>query len=393
MRRPRLPTVLAIVLFPLALSGCSKEASAPPQPPPPTVLAMQVIQREATVIGELVGEVRAFREVALRPQVTGWVQSILFQPGQRVREKEVLFIIDPRPYEAGLMQARAATADSEAALARARQDVARYEPLLPDNAIPRATYDAAVATMKSSQAALDQRRAAADIARLDLENTKVRSPVTGQIGLQQIEIGALATAGQTVLATVSTLDPVYVNFSIPEVDYIRFVRGSGSREAAARHARSNPIHLVLPDGTAYPQPGTFDFAERAITPATGTLALRAMFSNPQLLLRPGLNVRVQLVYDEIPDALLVPQRAVTELLGKQFVTVVDVDNKAQQRPVLLGDRVGELWIVKSGLKPGERIVVDGAQKAPPGTVVAPTMITEAQLDQPPAPSPQKAPAK
>jgi membrane fusion protein (multidrug efflux system) len=356
---------------------------------------MQVIQRPATVIGDLVGEVRAFRQVELRPQTTGIVQKILFEPGQRVGLNQVLFVIDPQQFEASLTQALGAVADAEAALARARQDVARYEPLLPSNAIPRATYDAAVATAKSAQAVVDQRRAAAQRARLDLSDTNVRSPVNGQIGLQQVEIGALATAGQTVLATVSTLEPVYVNFSIPEVDYIRFVRGGGSRAGARKEARSHPIELILPDGTEYPQTGTFDFADRAITPGTGTLAVRAKFPNPQDLLRPGMNVRLRLVYEEFPNALLVPQRAVTELLGKQFVTVLDAANKAEQRPVTLGDRVGELWIVKSGLKSDERIIVDGAQKAPPGTVVAATLITEAQLDKPPAPTSAsaKAPAK
>ncbi|HJV52336.1 MAG TPA: efflux RND transporter periplasmic adaptor subunit [Noviherbaspirillum sp.] len=343
---------------------------------------MQVVQQNATLTGDLVGQVQAFREVTLRAQVTGWVQKRLFQPGQRVRENEVLFIIDPRPYEATLGEALGAVADAEAALARAHQDVARYEPLLPDNAIPRATYDAAVATEKSARAALVQRKAAVDRARLDLDNTKVRSPVSGQIGLQQVEVGALVAAGQTVLATVSTFDPVFVYFTISESDYIRFVRGSGSREAAATAVAARPIPLTLPDGTTYPQKGTYDFAERAINTATGTLTLRARYPNPNHLLRPGMNVRVNLVYEEVPNALLVPQRAVTELLGKQFVTVIDADNKTAQRPVTLGDRVGEMWIVKSGLKAGERIIVDGSQKAPPGTTVAATMITESQLDQP-----------
>jgi RND family efflux transporter MFP subunit len=378
----------------LAIAGCSKQPDAPAAPPP-TVLVMQAVQRTAIVTDEMVGQVRAFREVALRPQVTGWVRDILFHPGQRVREKQVLFVIDPRPYEAALSQSQAATADAESTLAHARQDVARYEPLLPDNAIPRATYDAAVAAMKSAQAAVQERRAAADRARLDLENTRVRSPVSGQVGQQQIEVGALASAGQTVLATVSTLDPVFVYFSISEADYIRVVRGGGSREAAAAQARSNPIHLILADGTEYPQSGVFDFAERAINSATGTLTVRAEFPNKQLLLRPGMNVRVRIVYDEVPNALLVPQRAVTELLGKRFLTVVGPDNKAEQRPVTMGDRVGEMWIVKSGLKPGERVVVDGTQKAQQGATVAPTLITEAQLDNPPPPgsSPSKAPVK
>ena len=345
---------------------------------------MQVIQRSATITGDEVGEVRAWREVALRPQVTGWVSRILFHAGQQVTEGQVLFVIDPRPYEANLSEARGAIADAEASLARARQDVARYQPLLADNAIPRATYDAAVATEKSLQASLVQKQAVAARARLDLNNTNVRSPVTGQIGLEQIQVGGLASAGQTTLATVSTLDPVFVYFNITESEYIRFVRGSGSRQAAASEARARPIQLFLPDGSEYPQTGTYDSAERAITTTTGTLTARASFPNPQYLLRPGMNVRVRLIFDEVPNALMVPQRAVTELLGKQFVTVIAAGNKSEQRAVMLGDRVGEMWIVRSGLSPGERIIVDGMQKAPPGTTVAPTMISEVELNKLPA---------
>jgi membrane fusion protein (multidrug efflux system) len=382
---------VAIALI-AAIVSCTKAPVQPPAPPPPRVVAIPVIQRTATVTGEQVGEVRAYREVDLRPQVTGTVQTILFEPGQAVKQGQVLFIIDPRPYEANLAQALAEVADAEAALARAQQDVARYEPLLPDNAIPRATYDAALAAVKSARAAVDARRAVADKARLDVENTRVRSPVTGQIGLQKIEVGALASAGQTVLATVSTLDPVYVNFSIPESDYVRFVRAGGSRAGAVKEARSHPIEIILPDGSLYPLKGRFDFAERAITTATGTLLIRALFPNPQKLLRPGLNVRVRTVYEEIPNALLVPQRAVIELLGKTFVMVIAPGDKTEQRPVELGDRTGEFWIVKAGLTPGERIVVDGLQKAPPGTRVIPTVITEAQLDHPPPLAPPSAAA-
>lgn len=340
---------------------------------------MAAEQRDAVIVGEFVGEVRAFRQVDVRPQVTGRVREIRFQPGQRVRLNQLLFVIDARTYEATLAEALGALADSEAALARARQDVARYEPLLPDNAIPRATYDAAIAAQRSAQAAVDQRRAAAARVRLDVQNAQVRSPVEGQIGLQQVEIGALAIDGQTVLATVSTLDPMVVYFNIPEADYIRFMRAGGSGGAAAEQARANPIRLVLPDATIYEETGRFDFAGRSLNSATGTLALRAKFPNPRSLLRPGMNVRVRLVYEEIADAVQVPQRAVIELLGKQFVTVVGADDKAEQRAVEAGDRVGEAWIIRSGLKPGERIIVEGMQKAPPGTTVAPTMVTGEQL--------------
>jgi membrane fusion protein (multidrug efflux system) len=366
-------------------AACSRDQ--PPQaapPPPPRVLAMKVIQRDAEIVDERVGEVRAFREVALRPQVTGWLQNIHFEPGQRVRRNDRLFVIDPRPYQAALHEALAAVADAQAALARAEQDVARYEPLLPDNAIPRATYDAAVAAAKSARAALKQRQASAQRARLEVANSIVRSPVTGQIGAQQVEVGALVRAGETVLATVSTLDPVYVTFSISETDYVRFVRGAGSREAARKRALANPLRLVLPDGTLYPETGKFDFAERAFSEATGTLDLRARFPNTEYLLRPGMNVRVRMVYERIEDALLVPQRAVTEVLNRQFVTVLNKDNKAEQRAVTLGDAVGQLRVVREGIQAGEVVVVEGTQKATAGTTVTPVLVTEAQLEQPPA---------
>jgi membrane fusion protein (multidrug efflux system) len=166
---------------------------------------------------------------------------------------------------------------------------------------------------------------------------------------------------------------------------VRFVRGR-NRQAVARQARANPIELILPDGKPYAHTGTFDFADRAVSPITGTLAIRGRFPNPENLLRPGMSVRLQVVYEDVPNAILVPQRAVSELLGKQFVSVLDDKNVAHQRPIATGDRVGELWIVTSGLKPHERIIVDGFQKAPDGTAVVPTMITEAQLDDTPPPA-------
>ena len=340
---------------------------------------MPVIQRDATITGELVGTVSAVREVPLRSQVTGTLQKILFDAGQRVRVGQILFVVDPRQYQASLAQAKAALADAQASLARARQDVERYKPLLPYNAIPRATYDAAVASEKSANALVDQRKAAVQSAELDVKNTEVRSPVDGQIGTQQVEIGGLVVASTTVLATVQTLDPMYVTFSIPEAEYVRYMKSHGTVAQARQQAESSTFRLILPDGTTYPHPGKFDFVQPAVSGATGTLQLRTRFPNPDNLLRAGMNVRVLVTVAEVPNALLVPQRAVTELLGRNFVTVVGSDNKAEQRPVTLGDRLGNLVIVQSGLKPGERVVVEGVQKAVPGTIVDPTLVTEAQL--------------
>jgi RND family efflux transporter MFP subunit len=210
------PSLLTALAAAIAIGACSKATPPAQAPPPPPVIAMPVIQRDATITAELVGRVSAIREVPLRSQVTGTVQKILFEPGQRVTVDQPLFVIDPRFYQAGLGEAQGALADAQATLARARQDVARYEPLLPYNAIPRATYDTAVATAKSAEAAVQQRQAAVERAQLDVRNAQVRSPATGQISTQQVEVGSLVVASQTVLATVSTLDPVYVIFNVPE---------------------------------------------------------------------------------------------------------------------------------------------------------------------------------
>lgn len=364
----RLPG-LCLGLFLALLAGCDRQPQQT-QPAPPQVTTLTVAPQPATMTSDLVGEVRALREVELRPQVSGWIERQLFEPGQEVKEGDVLFVIDSRQYEQNVIDARANVASAEAALARARQDVTRYTPLLPDNAIPRATYDRAVAEQKAAEAALASSHAALARSRLDLANTTVRSPLTGQIGLQQLEVGALATAGQTVLATVSTLDPVLVYFSIPEAELIRFIRKYGAGEAGRKEAATHPVALYLPDGSRYSREGHIDFTERAIA-TTGTLTVRARFPNSGQVLRPGMNVRLRVFYDEIPEALLVPQRAVTELLGKQFITVVGEGNEVAQRPVRLGERIGAMWLVEEGLRAGEQIVVDGLQKAAPGTVVTP----------------------
>jgi membrane fusion protein (multidrug efflux system) len=305
------------------------------------------------------------------------VTKLSFQPGQRVKEGDLLMQIDPRPYDEQVTDAQAKLAESEAQLARARQDVARYEPLLPDNAIPRQTYDQAVAQEKSNAAVVTARRASLETARLSRSYADVRSPITGRIGLQKVELGALATAGQTVLATVSTLDPMVVYFSVPEIAYIDYARRLAALQKAGKAEAEPPVDLILADGSTYKQRGKFDFADRALDPTTGTLTLRAVFANPDDLLRPGMNIRVRFVSAVAENAILIPQRAVTEMLGKQFASVVGADNKVEQRPITTGARIGELWLVQSGLKAGERIVIDGLQKARPGVTVRPVAAASA----------------
>jgi membrane fusion protein (multidrug efflux system) len=364
MRVPLKPATLSLVGAVL-LVACG-EHKAPPPPPPPAVVVETVTPRSTPLSADIVAEIKAYREVELRPRVTGLVIEQAFRPGQMVKEGDLLFVIDPRAYDEAVIDAQAKLAEAQAVLVRARQDVARYQPLLPDNAIPRQTYDQAVAYEKQNASVVEARHAGLEKARLDRSYTQVRSPVSGQIGLQNLEVGALATSGQTVLATVSTLDPVLAYFSVPEADYIRVTRGRSGHET-----RQLPIELILADGSVYEHPGRIDFADRAFNAATGTLSARAVFPNPAGLLRPGMNTRVRITYEVAENALLIPQKAVTEMLGKQFATVVGAGDKAEQRPISTGVRVGDQWIVTAGLKAGERIVVEGLQKALPGTVVRP----------------------
>ena len=359
-------SVPLVVVSLLGMAACKEEAK-PVAAPLPEVVVQTVVGQTTPLTVDLVSEIKAYREVDLYPRVSGQIVKQTFRPGQKVKEGELLFSVDPRAYDEAIIDAQAKLAESEAVLSRSRQDVARYKPLLPDNAIPRQTYDQAVASEQQHAAVVQARRAALEKVRLDRSYADVRSPIAGQIGLQKVEVGGLATAGQTVLATVSTLDPVVAYFSIPEVDYINFAR----RHLTVKREGKSPIELLLADGSTYAQSGTLDFADRALNPATGTLTLRAVFPNPDGLLRPGMNTRVRIVYEVAQNALLIPQRAVTELLGKQFASVVVAGDKVEQRPIRTGARIGDQWLVEEGLKAGERIVVDGLQKAKPGAVVKP----------------------
>jgi membrane fusion protein (multidrug efflux system) len=400
---PRAPRLLAsppirqaalALMLGLALASCGREqaaggkTAAPPAPPPPEVTVMTVTPQSTTLFTEIVTEVKALREVELRPRASGIVTRIGFAPGQPVKAGDLLFVLDPRPYDEAIASAQANLAEAQANLARVRQDVERYAPLLKDNAIPRQTYEQTVAQERQVKAVVDARQAGLESARLERSYTEVRSPMAGLVGLQKVEVGGLASAGQTVLVTVSTRDPMVAYFNIPETDYLAVMRGSAGAPANRDNALRRPVRLVLADGSVYGQPGRIDFADRALDAGTGTLTLRAVFPNPGDVLRAGMSARVRIPHDTLENALLVPQKAVGEMLGRQFLTVVGEGDKVEQRAVTLGARSGENWLVTAGLKPGERIVVDGLQAARPGTVVAPRALVPLK-----APEPAAAPGK
>lgn len=369
--------ITGFLLLLLCMAAVRAIAAEAPSSAGPEVTVMTVNPQPTRLSLDIVGEVRALREVELRGRVTGNLIEIAFKPGQEVKEGDLLMVVDPGPYQVALANALAGLAQAKASLSRVRQDIERYKPLLPDNAIPRQVYDQAVTQATQEEAVVASRKTAVDKARLDLEYTRVTSPLTGRVGLQKVEIGSLVTAGQTALVNVSTLDPVVVYFSISENDYLSYAKRRQARQQAGKaDGASQTVDLLLADGNIYEEKGRVDYVDPTIDPTSGTLTLRALFANPKKLLRAGMNSRVRIYYDDIDHALLVPQKAVTETLGRYFLTVIDVDNKAEVRPVKLGARQGDLWLVEEGLKASERIVVDGIQKARPGMIVTPRPIPE-----------------
>jgi membrane fusion protein, multidrug efflux system len=356
---------LAAVAAACLLSACGEQAPPPAMPPLP-VKVMAVVQRDTQVGKDLVGEVRGSQEVELMARVSGILLHKNFKEGALVKKGELLFTIDPREY-------RAQAAAAEAAARRAQQDVDRYAPLVAENAISKQIYDNAVAVAK-------QTRAQADAANLGLEYAEVRAPFDGRIGDADVFVGGLITAGQTVLATISNANPVWVYFSVSENDVLDFNRRLS--ENAVRLEDVRTVHLTLSDGSLYPLAGEINFSDRALDTRTGTYRLRAEFPNPDNILLPGMFARVRVTGRTLGQALLVPERAVIQQLGSYFVIVVGPDNKAVQKPVRPGPRVGPLWVIESGLAAGDLVVVEGVQKARPGTALQPIPMTEAELTDP-----------
>lgn len=362
----------ALVLL-LVLAACGKEA-APPPPPPVPVKAATVLQRDVPVYLEAIGQTRGNTEIEIRARVEGFIESVNFSEGTLVRKGSLLYTIDPRPFEAALAQAKANLARAEADLQRAHQDVVLYEPLVAKNAISRQQYDTAVAVERAQASAVEAAQAAVQGAELDLSYTRVLAPDTGLVGKTEVYPGTLVGRGQSTLLTqISKVDPIHIRFTIPERGYLTYARRNEERKSTA--GADLPIELILADGSVHPHTGRFVFVDRTVDPRTGTILLEAGFPNPGGIVRPGQYGRVRAAIDLKKDAILVPQRAVLEMQGVDRVAVVKGDNTIEFRQVQTGQRVGTLWVIDSGLEPGEQIVVEGLQKLRPGVQVNAETVT------------------
>ena len=352
-----------VTLGVLLLSACSDPA--PTEPPPVPVRVYKVEAQDQPLFKEYIGEIRAQDEVAVFPRVAGTIVRQLFREGARVQQGQLLFEIDAQEYVAARDVARAQLASALAQSARANEDVARYEPLVEENAIARQIYDNAVSTAKANAAQVDAARASLRNTEITLSYSEVRAPITGVIGKASVDVGQLVAPGQIELARISNSGEIEVYFSPSEDELLQF----NSLPPEERASSQADVRLVLSDGSLLPQSGVIDFADRAIDPVTGSYSLRALFPNPGQAVRPGQFGRVQIQYQTIRDAVSVPDRAVVEQFGSYFVMVVGEDNLIEQRQVTVGVQGGGKWIIQEGLKPGEAVVVEGVSKVTQGSAV------------------------
>ncbi len=374
----------------LLLVACGKH-EAPPPPPPPAVGYVVVAERSVTLTSELPGRTSAYETSDVRPQVNGVIQARLFAEGDRVARGQALYRIDPQPYEAQAANARAALARAQAAIASSAALARRYGELVKINAISKQDYENAQTAAAQARADVAAQQAALRTARIDLGRTTVRAAIAGRIGRSAFTTGALVTAAQAqALTTIQRLDPVYVDIQQSSADLLKLRQQIlAGQVAQGGNAR---VRLLLEDGSTYPVEGTLRFADVTVDPTTGSQVIRALFPNPHGLLLPNMYVRARLVEGTQARAMLVPQRAVgRDERGNATVMVVGADNKATPRTLQTDRTVGDDWIVTGGIKPGDRVIVEGSMTLRPGMAVTPQPWNPNA--KPAAPQPQQAPAK
>jgi membrane fusion protein (multidrug efflux system) len=354
-------------LLVLVLTACSDQEA--PVAAIPEVYVAEVVQRDVPIYMEIVGQTRGSQDVDIRARVEGFLDTINFTEGAFVHKGDLLYQIDPKPLQAALAQAKANLATSQARLDQTTVTVNRMKPLAAQQAVSMQELDNALAAQSAAIAQVDAARAAADKAELDLGYATIASPIDGIVGITEVKAGNLVGSGEsTLLTTVSKVDPIIFRGGISEADYLNLARNVEASKAT-REGSAIAAQLFLADGSIYPYPGSLDAVERAVDPTTGTLAVQISFPNPERLLRPGQYGRVRFASEIRRDALLVLQRAVQELQDRHNVVVVDAGNKVSVRSVKVGPRVDDLWVIDEGLKPGERVVVEGLQRLRDGMTV------------------------
>jgi RND family efflux transporter MFP subunit len=369
----------ASVVLLLNAFGCGDgnvRAAAPP--PPPAVEVAPVIQKDVPVQGQWVGTLEGYVNAQIQPQVTGYLIRQDYREGGPVKKDQLLFEIDPRPFQAVLDQAKGQLAQAQAQMANAELNVKRDIPEAEAHAIPQSQLDTDTQALLAAKAAVEADQAAVEAAAINLGYTRVTSLIDGIAGINTVQVGNLV-GPSAVLTAVSQVSPIKVYFPISEQEYLRMADGGHPGNVDwLTHASRIPLRLTLADGSVYPHPGKIIFADRQVNTQTGTIQIVGEFPNSKNLLRPGQYALIQAPTGNIEGALLVPQAAVNQQQGSNQVTVIGADNRAQLRTVAVGPTVGTLWVIISGLKPGERVVAVGADKVKDGGLVTPTPYKETE---------------
>ena len=340
------------------------------------VKAMKVLQQDTPVVSEYAGQIAGKDEVKVQSKVSGRVVEKYFHGGDFVQAGQPLYRIDSRQYESAVLQAQATLAQSQATLANAQTDLGRDQELLASDAISEQQVTTQQANVNAYSAAAAANQALLQKAQQDLSDTVVYAPMSGQVSVDDVAIGTFATAGNTNLVTIGTTDPVFVTFSISETEYLKF---RNIQQMQSGSGNGITVAIKLSDGTTYPLDGRIVQADRALTQNSGTLTVKALFGNPDGLLLPGMFARVKLTGETVPNAILVPQRAVQQLLDKTFVMVVGADGKSEARKIELGQQVGSYYIVKSGLSAEDTVIVEGLSSLTEGKDLTVTMVTPADM--------------
>src|SRR5436190_8309048 len=362
------PRTLFGVIGAIAIAGCGPKA--PPPPPPPEVLVTEVKQRDVPIYNEYVGQLDASVNATIQARVQGYLVSQNYKEGQLIKKDDVLFEIDRRPFAAALAQTKAAYLQADAAAKQAEMNAQRATDLFQRKVSSEQERDNAVQSAVAARAQAEAQQAGVEQAQLNLDYTTIRAPVDGIAGLVRVQVGDLISAG-TTLTTVTKVDPVKAYFTVSEQRFSEYSRRYADPQVRIAHEKELRFELILADGTTYPHTGEWFAADNQVDIRTGSIRIAASFPNPGNILRPGQFARIRVLSEVKPNALLVPQRAVVELQGTTQVVVIGADNKAHIQPVKMGRRIDHEWIVEDGLKAGDRIVVEGVQKAREGVPVNP----------------------
>lgn len=368
-RMLRLSLNLFVGVMVAGLLGCNNAADSAAAPPVPEVVVVTVQPRDLPVTSEYVGQIQGVREVEVRPRVSGILEHWNYKEGSAVQAGQSLFTIDPEPFRADLEKAEADLASAEASLSQATRNAARLKPLWEAKAVSQKEYDDTVSTEQVAAANVKAAQAALTQARLNLSYTRVEAPISGITSRALKSEGSLVETQQTLLTTISQIDPIHVIFSFTEAEYLKFTRDTSEGWLKLPKDGKFDVNLKLADGSEYARAGKVDFTDVRVDSNTGTIEARAVIPNPQHLLRPGQFVRVQLSGAIRPAAIAIPQRAVLEGPNTKIVMTVNAQGVVEPRPVQVGDWFGEDWVITGGLNPGDKVIVDGVVKARPGSPV------------------------